>query len=250
MADFILGEKRKFDVVEGGEEPASASETPEKASDLQQSLDNARSSRFSSRGAKRRQRLNATGCCQDCDEMLKTSLGPHAYRNRDRYFRKLDVASLEEWAKKCSICSLLLSILRGTDGIILDQSKAYNDPTFNPISTYDENGVTDIDEFLSPNRRVYVALTARRGLRSTKESNLGISSCLALDFHISYRTQVQRSKADVSVKETLTVFELSGIVPSLVGALCPLTNGKTSVQAPASLLWGSLPTLGWDQTRN
>ncbi|KAL6703676.1 hypothetical protein ACN47E_009450 [Coniothyrium glycines] len=96
--------------------------------------------------------------CSECIQMLSVCIPDHAdaqgaiaSTNRIRkhvaldhvYETNLSVHTLEQRADKCQFCNLLLHICRGTDGLFLYQSKAYEDSLFNPIGRYDENGISD-----------------------------------------------------------------------------------------------------------
>jgi hypothetical protein len=76
--------------------------------------------------------------CDDCESMLNECIGSDCLIERD-----LQIDRLESSSDACQFCDFLLSLLRGPDGVLLLQAKAYGDDAFNPVGLYDENGISD-----------------------------------------------------------------------------------------------------------
>jgi hypothetical protein len=120
---------------------------------------------------------------------------------------------LQSTAKICPMCSLTWLVLRKNKGGIIKQANRYSDASFNPLSLYNEDGVTDIDELVGETRRVWFSLS----LSFIRPSVSSPTSNLLLEFDTSYKTGVQsKSKGHrlprSHLEENLLVFADSGII--------------------------------------
>ena len=166
------------------------------------------------KGRQRQQQL-VERSCEECYTMFATYLEPwrslHLAKT-ERYQLKIShmkIKATRQCRHPCPTCCLLLSILRGADGLILAQT----DPSDLSLR-YDENGVTDSDDL--PDAR----FKAKRAKENVK-TELRLSYAhgerkIRLDFLISLRSPFSTSLSDeIEVQEQLIVLNNVGTCKKL-----------------------------------
>jgi hypothetical protein len=85
-------------------------------------------------------------CFRSCTISTCAKARPITIR-RSQGFHESDINIIEltESSSICEFCDFILSVLRGSSGILLAQAKAYEDDEYNPVDFYDENGISDYD---------------------------------------------------------------------------------------------------------
>lgn len=129
--------------------------------------------------------------CVDCVCLVETVIV-----EGQQFSRALgNFKTLEQSAKSCLLCNMFLLILKGKNGSVLTQAKAYDDASFNLIDRYDENGISDVEELSNPTTRVKVSLHATRIFTNTSEW-VGCEPCigLLLVFEVHFNTQSLRGR--------------------------------------------------------
>ncbi|ORY10071.1 heterokaryon incompatibility protein-domain-containing protein [Clohesyomyces aquaticus] len=177
------------------------------SSDLEKYLEQPRRS-STKPGKKRRSILAKPKCCSECEAMLHTVVQGSGSTS---YSRRFYIASaLKSLHRVCPLCRLLLSVLHGSDGLVLEQILAYEDPTFNRADIMHGDVSTNVDD------KVTITLqTLLRNPPATRRQPLA-SSRLAVVFDIKYRTNAIRgaSAEKRSVGEDLAIFLCPGPPPS------------------------------------
>jgi hypothetical protein len=162
---------------------------------------------------KRSQKEHAATYCRKCYKMLAPRLNSSRQDFRGLYCRIIKVPALETSAKSCSMCDLILSVLRGS-GFVLAQAKVYDDDSLNESRYYDQNGVSDYDASIERDRRVRIELRADGRKRWIPSTSLLSWKTLALAFSIRLRTQASAKSSDsekFEIKEELIVFDTDGM---------------------------------------
>jgi hypothetical protein len=165
---------------------------------------------ITSRSRARRERTYH-GPCATCHRLLEATITlaqPYLNRNRTAdgnffwrsYEADLKIDKLESSASSCGICDILLAIIRGSDGLVLRQTKDYDNPTFNPFDVYHDDGVSDIDSYVrGKSSKVKIQLCANLDGPSAD----GRSSQLLLHFDLHFQTQIVRDSSKTSFSSTL-----------------------------------------------
>jgi hypothetical protein len=120
----------------------------------------------------------------------------------------LDVVRLETSKARCGLCRLIYDILRGPDGILLYQIKAYEGDQFNPALAYDEHGGSDHEAMqIRRGRRKRVNLKiAMRFRRSFANSNV---DRLMIDLEVKFWTQ--KKQVTTEICRLLIAFATTGM---------------------------------------
>lgn len=165
----------------------------------------------------------AYGCCRECHNMLVSCL--HTTPSEET--RNVDIQSLKLFARRCTLCNALLSILNGRNGVLLQIAEAYNDRPAQDIS-YGENrmpdhevGVTksllELERSASNNLRIELSAYLKYVHSSTGDvGNATVRfGCLTLRFvfhipKILSQGGDRASQTRIVVQETLNIFAYSG----------------------------------------
>jgi hypothetical protein len=162
-------------------------------------------------------------CCELCHSMLEECLQPaFSYSDEEiiltdeerrelrdlgeeffSFWGNLDVGRLETSKARCGLCRLIFDILRGPDGILLYQIKAYEGDQFNPALAYSEHGVSDHEAMrIRKGRRKRVNLgIVMQFCRSSANSNV---DRLMIDLEVNFWTQ--KKQATTKIHRPLIAF--------------------------------------------
>jgi len=160
--------------------------------------------------------------CYRCRSLLEAIIPwikPHAgdlVSNRKRFIAKkytdsIDIDKLEEDSSSCELCAIFHCCLHGADGFALRQVRRYNNPMFNPLSMYDENGMTDVDSYSNghTNRR-RVLMNVSAWVANRPRVTEGFVKKPMIQFEMSLRTQSLPRSSTLLLKKELPIFESIG----------------------------------------